>query len=667
MHRMNRACRIALSLLLGLTLFTASVRPGLAEPFKSKFQRRVVGDIPSSSSSTPGTQTASATGTKTATPGSLTNDPRHINIVSPSSHELDPQLQALLEDLRQAGMDTTALERFLNSQLKQIDTLEQPQALPEGWDGWLVAIGAKAPPTNDPAALAKWRAGLKEKTIDFWKKQLASGDHDLMMGNIKRWGGALGKFDQADQDAAQAAIDSIKAHQELTQDVAGAVPLLGEAIDVLAIIQGQDLAGNKTSALTTVLTAASFLGPLALEKYLKKGGKQGQEAAENLAKFAEDAAKLDPAGKQKLAKKLGLGSVEKLDELMASAKNGFCFLEGTLVSTSTGFKPIEQIQVGDRVLSRDYNTGEQGFCPVVRLFPGRTQLVCRVTIVRQTLAQPKQLGRTESHRVGSTSAASDSDGDAEPPSPADLQVIRCTPGHEFYQLNGDFWTPAAQLQPGDRLRGTDGTELQVAHVAVSAEQAATWNFEVEGWHTYFVADRADSPAVWVHNTCQAPPLGTVAAASGASDALKTAEKFGIPDNGPEAFRKWFDAQSPADLAKLYQNTDARDLIKSRLRHGGGDHEWLMVSRAAQVKSWGMNYDDIIKHVTPTKTTMFRDPVTGALKPHGNNSISSLAHKELGDLIDSSNSFEQFKRKLNNWAEYSGYLPNGRADLPAGLQ
>ncbi len=159
---------------------------------------------------------------------------------------------------------------------------------------------------------------------------------------------------------------------------------------------------------------------------------------------------------------------------------------------------------------------------------------------------------------------------------------------------------------------------------------------------------------------------------GASDAPKTraltpAERLGIPDTGPKDFRKWFDSQSVDDIARLYKNTEARDLIKSRLRHGGGDHEWLMVSRAAQVKAWGSNYDDIVRLVTPTKSTYFRDPVTGVVRRHGTNSISSRAHKQIGDLIDSSNSFEQFRRKLNNWAEYSGWLPNGRADLPPGLR
>ena len=44
-----------------------------------------------------------------------------------------------------------------------------------------------------------------------------------------------------------------------------------------------------------------------------------------------------------------------------------CFKEGTLVETEEGLKPIEDIEVGDKVLAYDEVTGEQAYKPVVRL------------------------------------------------------------------------------------------------------------------------------------------------------------------------------------------------------------------------------------------------------------------------------------------------------------
>lgn len=47
--------------------------------------------------------------------------------------------------------------------------------------------------------------------------------------------------------------------------------------------------------------------------------------------------------------------------MLGSAKDfgtSYCFVAGTLVTIEDGFKPIEEIQVGDKVLSEDETTGE---------------------------------------------------------------------------------------------------------------------------------------------------------------------------------------------------------------------------------------------------------------------------------------------------------------------
>ena len=50
-----------------------------------------------------------------------------------------------------------------------------------------------------------------------------------------------------------------------------------------------------------------------------------------------------------------------------------CFKEGTLVETEEGVKPIEEIEVGDKVLAYDEETGEQAYKEVVRLFRNTTE------------------------------------------------------------------------------------------------------------------------------------------------------------------------------------------------------------------------------------------------------------------------------------------------------
>ena len=47
---------------------------------------------------------------------------------------------------------------------------------------------------------------------------------------------------------------------------------------------------------------------------------------------------------------------------------GACFAAGTLVHTRDGLKPIEQIQVGDYVLSKPENDGELACKRVLQTF-----------------------------------------------------------------------------------------------------------------------------------------------------------------------------------------------------------------------------------------------------------------------------------------------------------
>ena len=47
---------------------------------------------------------------------------------------------------------------------------------------------------------------------------------------------------------------------------------------------------------------------------------------------------------------------------------GVCFAPGTLVHTEGGLEPIESLEPGDLVWSRDDATGEESYRPVVRTF-----------------------------------------------------------------------------------------------------------------------------------------------------------------------------------------------------------------------------------------------------------------------------------------------------------
>ena len=126
-----------------------------------------------------------------------------------------------------------------------------------------------------------------------------------------------------------------------------------------------------------------------------------------------------------------------------------CFAAGTLVLTEDGERPIEEIEVGDRVWAWNEETGENELAEVVRLFE-------RETLELYTL----YLGD---------------------------KTIDTTAEHPFWVLDWG-WTRSDELMAGDRLLSYDGSELIIDDVTRTDRNAKVFNFEVQGIHTYFVSE-----------------------------------------------------------------------------------------------------------------------------------------------------------------------------------
>lgn len=137
-----------------------------------------------------------------------------------------------------------------------------------------------------------------------------------------------------------------------------------------------------------------------------------------------------------------------------------CFVAGTMVLTENGYKPIEEICIGDKVFSVDPISGEYGYKAVKCLYVHETS--CLVSVI---------VGKNE---------------------------IVTTPTHPFWVVNNG-WVQASSLSSGDVVLSTDGVELtidSVSDIEVS-EPVVVYNFEVEDFHTYFVSNTP----VLVHNMC----------------------------------------------------------------------------------------------------------------------------------------------------------------------
>ena len=124
---------------------------------------------------------------------------------------------------------------------------------------------------------------------------------------------------------------------------------------------------------------------------------------------------------------------------------GSCLAAGTRLVTETGSRPIEEIEIGDRVLAQDVETGELTYRPVLA----------------RTMRENAELTRLKT--------AADE--------------IVCSQGHPFW-VNAVGWVQARKLEPGMSLHGIQGSLDVVA--AEPAGRGAVYNLVVSGTHSYFV-------------------------------------------------------------------------------------------------------------------------------------------------------------------------------------
>ena len=157
--------------------------------------------------------------------------------------------------------------------------------------------------------------------------------------------------------------------------------------------------------------------------------------------------------------------------MWGSAKDfgtSYCFVAGTLVTTEDGQEPIEEIEVGDKVLSENELTGEVAVKTVTETYINETDELIHIGVNGET--------------------------------------ISATPSHPFY-VDKLGWTLARSLKAGDVLVLSNGELVTVEWVQheILESPIKVYNFEVEDFHTYFVGENR----VLVHNMCKTSDSGEI--------------------------------------------------------------------------------------------------------------------------------------------------------------
>ena len=134
--------------------------------------------------------------------------------------------------------------------------------------------------------------------------------------------------------------------------------------------------------------------------------------------------------------------------VISSERPHSCFPAGTQIVTDFGTKPIEQLKIGDRVLSQSVESGELTYKP----------------IQGTTLRQPVPLLKID----------------------LESSSIWMTPGHPVWVI-GKGWQTAKNLSVGDCLHGLEGAV--VVHKFDNVRPSEVYNLVVSDSHNYFVGDK----------------------------------------------------------------------------------------------------------------------------------------------------------------------------------
>ncbi|WP_338285277.1 RHS repeat-associated core domain-containing protein [Luteolibacter sp. LG18] len=358
--------------------------------------------------------------------------------------------------------------------------------------------------------------------------------------------------------------------------ILGMLPVIGPAFDLvnagISMARG-DFVGAAAHAFAALpgigdMAGAAMLGGRAIAMEMRMGGEIAAETA-SLGKSLRCTAPTPWKG----------GS-------------GFCFVAGTPIATAEGSESIENLHVGDRVLTTS------GSYSATEVDPATWRKIT-VTLACDDLSkeQVKMELLRSNHWITNTGCASGKRiwmeiGDlglqgwadvhqieACPPiqpgtgrvvlstmtrtgaSTVDLKLengteIEATPTHPLYSITRGEWTAISDLQEGEVLASKDG---QAIVDSVTPDQAGTqvFNLEVEGDHCYFVG----RDQLLAHNQCFELE-GVKRGAKIPNPSTSTGVGFGVNDSAARIQGPW----TKSDLFNGLYGRSPKSLGRPDLHH-----------------------------------------------------------------------------------------------------
>ncbi|MCX5271010.1 polymorphic toxin-type HINT domain-containing protein [Streptomyces virginiae] len=304
-----------------------------------------------------------------------------------------------------------------------------------------------------------------------------------------------GLFWGAIKKAAKKVGGAVNKYGHTALDVAGMIPVIGEAADLVNGVWYAAQGDWKNAAM-------SFASMIPVAGAAIAGTRLGAKAVKYATKYTSRVSKASPvrkaagwtsrSGPRAGAGKAGggkagwssSGSTKKLWSGKGSsgakpansgsrraASNPGCnagnsFVPGTEILLADGTrKPIEQLKGGEKVLAADPSTGRVQAKEVTAVITGEGDK----SLVEITVSTAD--GKTE--------------------------TVTATDKHPFWVPERGEWANAADLQPGQWLETSAGTKVQITEVRRHTKQQRVYNLSVDDFHTYYAL--AGSTPLLVHN------------------------------------------------------------------------------------------------------------------------------------------------------------------------
>ncbi|MCT9078970.1 ricin-type beta-trefoil lectin domain protein [Streptomyces fulvoviolaceus] len=216
------------------------------------------------------------------------------------------------------------------------------------------------------------------------------------------------------------------------------------------------------------------------KKALKAAQLKAKAAKASITRAAKAATKKIGNAVQRKAKSTAQSTARRPAQQRARSGGGtscpklHSFLPGTKVLMADGTtKPIETVKNGDEIVTTDTETDKN-----------------KVKAVAATITSEDDKKFTV---LTVATGKSDGDGDGQPKT----SKLTATDHHPFWVPALKKWVEAGDLKPGQWLRTSAGTHVQISVVAHYTERQRTHDLTVTGIHAYYVL--AEETPLLVHN------------------------------------------------------------------------------------------------------------------------------------------------------------------------